>query len=93
LDYKFIVKERNECVPLCNKEHLCIHIEAIHLIDGTYKLVPTHENESHDGHVLSVETHRRAATGNTKGWEVAGALAGTAPSSTARNSVTRLENV
>ena len=41
--------------------------------------------------VLSVETHRRAATGNTKSREVAGALAGTAPSSTARNSVTRSE--
>ena len=43
------------------------------------------------GHLLSVETHRRAATGNTKSLEVAGALAGTAPSSTARNSVTRPE--
>src|SRR6185295_17227206 len=32
--------------------------------------------------VLSVETHRRAATGNTKSREVAGALAGTALSST-----------
>ena len=41
--------------------------------------------------VLSVETNRRAATGNTKSREVAGALAGTAPSSTARNSVTRPE--
>ena len=41
--------------------------------------------------VLSVETHRRAATGNTKSREVAGALAGTAPSSTARNSVMRPE--
>src|SRR6185503_5148064 len=39
--------------------------------------------------VLSVKTHRRAATGNTKSREVAGALAGTAPSSTARNSSTR----
>ena len=39
--------------------------------------------------VLSVETHRRAATGNTKSREVAEALAGTAPSSTARNSSTR----
>ena len=39
--------------------------------------------------VLSVATHRRAATGNTKSREVAGALAGTAPSSTARNSSTR----
>src|SRR6185295_13815497 len=43
--------------------------------------------------VLSVETHRRAATGNTKSREVAGALAGTAPSSTARNSVMHPENV
>src|SRR6185312_8525503 len=41
--------------------------------------------------VLSVETHRRAATGNTKSREVAGALAGTAPSSTACKSVTRPE--
>jgi len=41
--------------------------------------------------MLSVETHRRVATGNTKSREVAGALAGTAPSSTARNSVTRPE--
>ena len=41
--------------------------------------------------LLSVETHRRVATGNTKSWEVAGALAGTAPSSTAQNSVTRPE--
>ena len=39
--------------------------------------------------LLSVETHRRAATGNTKSREVAGALAGTAPSSTAHNSSTR----
>ena len=41
--------------------------------------------------LLSVETHRRAATGNTKSREVAGALAGTAPSTTARNSITRPE--
>ena len=41
--------------------------------------------------LLSVETHRRAVTGNTKSREVARALAGTAPSSTARNSVTRPE--
>src|SRR6185503_2411803 len=39
--------------------------------------------------VLSVKTHRRAATGNTKSREVAGALGGTAPSSTACNSSTR----
>src|SRR6185369_10041256 len=35
--------------------------------------------------VLSVKTHRRVATGNTKSREIAGALAGTASSSTARN--------
>ena len=39
--------------------------------------------------VLSVKTHWRVATGNTKSREVAGALAGTAPSSMARNSSTR----
>ena len=39
--------------------------------------------------VLSVKTHRRVATGNTRSREVAGALAGTATSSTARNSSTR----
>ena len=39
--------------------------------------------------VLSVKTHRRVGTGNTKSREVAGALAGTAPSSTARNPGTR----
>jgi len=43
------------------------------------------------GILLSVETHRRAATVNTKSREVAGALAGTTPSSTARNSITRPE--
>jgi len=41
--------------------------------------------------LLSVKTHRRAATGNTKSQEIAGALAGTAPSSTARNPVMRPE--
>ena len=39
--------------------------------------------------LLSVKTHRRVATGNTKSREVTGALAGTAPSSTASNSSTR----
>ena len=42
----------------------------------------------HISHLLSVETHWRVSTGNTKSREVAGALAGTAPSSTARNSST-----
>ena len=44
-------------------------------------------------YLLSVKTHRRVVTGNTKSREVAGALTGTAPSSTPRNSVTRPENV
>ena len=44
--------------------------------------LPT-KTKQHDN-LLSVETHRRVATGNTKSREVAGALAGTAPSSTAR---------
>ena len=39
--------------------------------------------------LLSVKTHRRVATGNMKSQEVAGALASTAPSSTARNPGTR----
>ena len=39
--------------------------------------------------LLSVKTHRRVATGNTKSREVAGALASTAPSSTAHNPGTR----
>ena len=54
--------------------------------DGT-----TNPSEFLQVYVLSVETHRRAATGNTKSREVAGALAGTAPSSTARNPVMRPE--
>ena len=43
--------------------------------------------------LLSVKTHRQAATGNTKSREVAGALAGIAPSSTARNSSNALRLV
>ena len=37
------------------KEHLCIHIETIHPIDGTYELVPTHENDSQDAQVNVTE--------------------------------------
>ena len=37
------------------KEHLCIHIETIHLIDGMYELVPTHENDSQDAEVNLTE--------------------------------------
>ena len=39
--------------------------------------------------MLSVKIHRRVATGNMKSREVVGELAGTAPSSTARNPGTR----
>ena len=39
--------------------------------------------------LLSVKTHRQVATGNMKSREVTGALAGTSPSSTARNPGTR----
>ena len=49
------------------------------------------EEKRSAGTLLSVETHRRIATGNTKSREIAGALAGTAPSLTARNSVMRPE--
>ena len=31
-------------------------------------------------YLLSIKTHRRVATGNTKSWEAAGALASTGPS-------------
>ena len=55
------------------------------VIDTPYSVFPL-KDETTQAYVLSVETHRRAATGNTKSREVAGALAGTAPSSTARNS-------
>ena len=40
--------------------------------------------------LLSVKTHRRVATGNTKSRQVAGALAGTAPSVNGPQSSTRL---
>ena len=40
------MKEKIDIVTHCNKERLCIHIEATHLVDGTYELMPAHENES-----------------------------------------------
>ena len=43
-----------------------------------------------DEGLLSVKTHRRVATGNTKSREVAGALAGTAPSVNSPESGIRL---
>ena len=33
----------------------CIHIEATHLSDGTYELVPTNENESEEVQLNSSE--------------------------------------
>ena len=57
-----------------------------------HSFISSHFVEKHDI-LLSVETHRRAATGNTKSQEVAGVLAGTAPSSTARNSSNALRLV
>ena len=39
LDYNFIVKERNH-LSLCNHENLALHIDAVNLADGDYKLVP-----------------------------------------------------
>ena len=40
---------------IVTKEYLCIHIETIHLIDGMYELVPTHENDSQDAQVNLTE--------------------------------------
>jgi len=49
LDYNFIVKERIECKWYhVVTRNLCIHIEAANLADGTYELVPTHENDFQD---------------------------------------------
>ena len=31
-----------------NNFHPCIHIKTANLIDGTYELVPTHENDFQD---------------------------------------------
>ena len=33
----------------------CIHIEATHLVDGTYESVPTNENKSANAQVNSLE--------------------------------------
>ena len=40
---------------IVTKEYLYIHIETIHLIDGMYELVPTHENDSQDAQVNLTE--------------------------------------
>ena len=68
-----------ECKELRRQIQLAIEQGRLILAQHTMKVV------------LLFETHRRAATGNTKSREVAGALAGTASSSTARNPVTRPE--
>ena len=39
LNYNFIVKERNH-LSLYNHENLALHIDAVNLADGEYKLVP-----------------------------------------------------
>ena len=38
-----------------NKFHPCIHIKTANLIDGTYELVPTHEDDAVSAQVNSVE--------------------------------------
>ena len=38
------MKERNEFVSCCNKEHLCNHIESVNLSDGVYELVPASDH-------------------------------------------------
>ena len=39
------MKEINVFVSYCNKEHICIHIESVHLSDSIDELVLTNENE------------------------------------------------
>ena len=42
-------------VSYCNKFHSCIHIETANLADGTYELVPTHEDETNGAQVNALE--------------------------------------
>ena len=42
-------------VSYCNKFHPCIHIETANLVDGTYELVPTHEDETNGAQVNALE--------------------------------------
>ena len=42
-------------VSYCNKFHSCIHIETANLVDGTYELVPTHEDETNGAQVNALE--------------------------------------
>ena len=39
----------------CNEFQPCIHIETANLADGTYELVPTHEDESAGAQVNALE--------------------------------------
>ena len=73
------------CV-VCNGETGCCKSRSVTCkSEYTWNLC----TRNHTGMLLWVKTHRRVAIGNTKSREVAGALAGTAPSSTARNPGTR----
>ena len=42
-------------VPCGNKFHPCIHIETDNLTNGTYELVPTHEDDTADARVKALE--------------------------------------
>ena len=59
LDCNFIVKERNELVSCCNKEHHCIHIESTSPADGTSELIPESEIEhDHDANLYLTELNQ-----------------------------------
>ena len=42
-------------VSCCNKSHFCIHIEIANLADGTYELVPMHEDDTDSAQVYALE--------------------------------------
>ena len=42
-------------VSCCNEIRCCIHIETANLADGTYELVPTHEANTADAQVNTIE--------------------------------------
>ena len=42
-------------VPCGNKFHPCIHIESANFANVTYKLVPTHEDDTADAQVNALE--------------------------------------
>ena len=69
-----------------DRQNWCLVLSSCHLCGGRCCWWMSHQACQN---VLSVKTHRRVATGNTKSREIAEALAGTASSSMARNSSTR----